>query len=60
MDLITVKGLLGHPDIKITTRYAHSAPEQKIRAVALLENASEKSVDNFRTPGPKCRKQQYP
>lgn len=38
-DLITVKELLGHADIKMTARYAHSAPEQKIRAVALLENS---------------------
>ena len=36
VDLVTVKELLGHSDIRITMRYAHSAPEYKREAVARL------------------------
>jgi integrase len=37
VDLVTVKELLGHSDITMTSRYAHSAPENKRQAVAVLE-----------------------
>jgi integrase len=35
-DLVTVKELLSHSDIKMTSRYAHSAPEVKVKAVSVL------------------------
>jgi len=37
VDLVTVKELLGHSDITMTSRYAHSAPESKRQAIAALE-----------------------
>ena len=36
VDLVTVKELMGHADIKMTMRYAHPTPEAKRKAVALL------------------------
>lgn len=37
VDLRTVQELLGHSDPKMTTRYAHLAPEHKANAVAVLD-----------------------
>jgi site-specific recombinase XerD len=36
VDLIMVRELLEHADIKMTQRYAHLAPEHKARAVEKL------------------------
>ena len=46
VDLNTVRDLMGHADIKMTLRYAHLAPENRLQAVKILD----KTV--FATPSP--------
>jgi integrase len=37
VDLNTVRELMGHADMKMTLRYAHLAPEAKVKAVGVLD-----------------------
>ena len=53
VDIVTVKELLGHADIKMTMRYAHSAPESKVKAVAALENSIGEEHGHYLDTRPK-------
>lgn len=37
IDIMTVKELMGHKDLKMTLRYSHLAPQHKTRAVNILD-----------------------
>ena len=39
VDVMTVKELLGHASITMTMRYAHLAPDHRLRAVKTLDSA---------------------
>lgn len=53
VDIVTVKELLGHADIKMTMRYAHSAPESKVKAVAGLEKCIGEESSHYLVTRPK-------
>ena len=50
VDLSTVKELLGHKTLEMTNRYAHLAPNHKIRAIEILDDYMVKR-DSFVTIG---------
>jgi|SRR5665213_564284 len=53
VDIITVQKLLGHSEISMTARYAHSLADVKIAAVSSLDFAVSQSLpDSNRTPPP--------
>jgi len=47
VDIVTVKELLGHANLLTTSRYAHSAPETKRQALALLNERLDVTSGSF-------------
>ena len=47
--IYTVKELMRHEDIKMTTRYAHLSPDHKTEAVKVLETFKGSGMDTFWT-----------
>lgn len=45
VDLVTVSLIFGHPDIKMTMRYAHPTSENKRKAVSVLASVFEPDSD---------------
>jgi len=43
VDLVTVKDILGHSDIKTTMRYSHPVPENKLEAIKKLSEYSKQN-----------------
>jgi len=43
-DITAVKELLGHKTLSMTMRYAHLAPNHKVKAVALLDKLHDKNM----------------
>jgi site-specific recombinase XerD len=53
VDLNTVRELMGHADMKMTLRYAHLAPENKLQAVKALDRKrrANANLPNTEAPG---------
>ena len=49
IDLLTVKELLGHADIKMNLRYAHLARSHKVKAVGVLDRKLTGNYHDFIT-----------
>lgn len=56
VDIVTVKELLGHANISITMRYAHSKDDAKRRAVQKLTRPQrQREAGDGRKPQPEAR-----
>ena len=59
IDLVTVKEILGHADIKTTMRYAHPTPENKRKAVNALASILGEKVQKKERKWPKEHISEY-
>jgi site-specific recombinase XerD len=44
VDIVTVKELLGHSDVKVTVRYTHTSRDAKVKAVRSITPAGSDKV----------------
>jgi site-specific recombinase XerD len=54
-DLLTIQEILGHKDLRMTTRYAHVAPTHRLAAIEKLEGAyrRQEKTDTSALPDPR-------
>ncbi|MGH8635386.1 MAG: tyrosine-type recombinase/integrase [Burkholderiales bacterium] len=48
--LLAIKEILGHKDIRMTLRYAHLSPDQRVDAVKMLDDFSKSSKTVSKIP----------
>ena len=46
VDFATIQSILGHADLKTTSRYVHPVTEQRLRAIEALDNYNKIKVSN--------------